>query len=234
MWGGVFKKKTRREARHAVSMRLPLLFCILVFTIVPLLTQSAMLTSTLRQSQVEDTMIHAQNKCLILVNKMLSSDYANSGAKNPIMDTELAVTAELFNGRILVADRNFKIVKDTYGLAEGKFNITEEVLKAYSGETQSSYNKKKDYFSLAFPIQEKEENGMADGVLLFTASTERIELLDSQISENVLFPDCDSLAGRRSGIFSCRRADPAVHKASEGSGNCGGRRSGTGYHDRRL
>ena len=79
-----------------------------------LLTQSAMLTSTLRQSQVEDTMIHAQNKCLILVNKMLSSDYANSGAKNPIMDTELAVTAELFNGRILVADRNFKIVKDTY------------------------------------------------------------------------------------------------------------------------
>ena len=128
MWSGVFKKKTRREARHAVSMRLPLLFCILVFTIVPLLAQSAMLTSTLRQSQVEDTMIHAQNKCLILVNKMLSSDYANSGAKNPIMDTELAVTAELFNGRILVADRNFKIVKDTYGLAEGKFNITEEVL----------------------------------------------------------------------------------------------------------
>ena len=187
MWGGVFKKKTRREARHAVSMRLPLLFCILVFTIVPLLTQSAMLASTLRQSQVEDTMIHAQNKCLILVNKMLSSDYANSGAKNPIMDTELAVTAELFNGRILVADRNFKIVKDTYGLAEGKFNITEEVLKAYSGETQSSYNRKKDYFSLAFPIQEKEKNGTADGVLLFTASTERIELLDSQISEKMFF-----------------------------------------------
>ena len=43
MWSGVFKKKTRREARHAVSMRLPLLFCILVFTIVPLLAQSAML-----------------------------------------------------------------------------------------------------------------------------------------------------------------------------------------------
>ena len=94
MWNGVFKKKTRREARHAVSMRLPLIFCILMFTIVPLLAQSAMLTSTLRQSQVEDTMIHAQNKCLILVNKMLSCDYANSGAKNPILDTELAVTAD--------------------------------------------------------------------------------------------------------------------------------------------
>lgn len=170
-----------------MSMRLPLLFCILVFTIVPLLVQSAMLTSTLRQSQVEDSMIHAQNKCLILVNKMLSSDYANSGVKNPIMDTELAVTAELFNGRIQVADRNFKIVKDTYGLAEGKFNITEEVLKAYSGETQSSYNRKKDYFALAFPIQEKEESGLPDGVLLFTASTEGIELLDSQISEKLFF-----------------------------------------------
>ena len=109
MWGGVFKKKTRREARHAVSMRLPLLFCILDIYHCSPSHESAMLTSTLRQSQVEDTMIHAQNKCLILVNKMLSSDYANSGAKNPIMDTELAVTAELFNGRILVADRILRL-----------------------------------------------------------------------------------------------------------------------------
>ena len=51
------------------------------------------------------------------------------------------------------------------------FNMgfSQEVLKAYSGEEQSSYNRKKDYFSLAFPIPGKDENESAEGVLLLTA-----------------------------------------------------------------
>ena len=78
-------------------------------------------------------------------------------------------------------------MKDTYGLAEGKFNITEEVLKAYSGETQSSYNKKKGLFFPGVSYPGEGEKRTADGVLLFTASTEGIELLDSQISEKMFF-----------------------------------------------
>ena len=127
------------------------------------------------------------DKCLILINRLVSSDYVGNTAKNPIIDTELSVTAEMFNGRIVIVDRDFKIIADTFNLAEGKLNISQEVLKAYSGEEQSSYNRKKDYFSLAFPIPGKDENESAEGVLLLTASTENIDLLEARVTEKITF-----------------------------------------------
>lgn len=187
MGGGTFKTGKRRWPFHAVSMRIPLAVCILALSILPLMLQSRMLAGSMRQSLVEDQMINAQNKCLILINRLVSSDYVGNTAKNPIIDTELSVTAEMFNGRIVIVDRDFKIIADTFNLAEGKLNISQEVLKAYSGEEQSSYNRKKDYFSLAFPIPEKDENESAEGVLLLTASTENIDLLEARVTEKITF-----------------------------------------------
>ena len=187
MGGGTFKTGKRRWPFHAVSMRIPLAVCILALSILPLMLQSRMLAGSMRQSLVEDQMINAQNKCLILINRLVSSDYVGNTAKNPIIDTELSVTAEMFNGRIVIVDRDFKIIADTFNLAEGKLNISQEVLKAYSGEEQSSYNRKKDYFSLAFPIPGKDENESADGVLLLTASTENIDLLEARVTEKITF-----------------------------------------------
>ena len=187
MGGGTFKTGKRRWPFHAVSMRIPLAVCILALSILPLMLQSRMLAGSMRQSLVEDQMINAQNKCLILLNRLVSSDYVGNTAKNPIIDTELSVTAEMFNGRIVIVDRDFKIIADTFNLAEGKLNISQEVLKAYSGEEQSSYNRKKDYFSLAFPIPGKDENESAEGVLLLTASTENIDLLEARVTEKITF-----------------------------------------------
>lgn len=184
---GAFKTGKRRWPFHAVSMRIPLAVCILALSILPLMLQSRMLAGSMRQSLVEDQMINAQNKCLILINRLVSSDYVGNTAKNPIIDTELSVTAEMFNGRIVIVDRDFKIIADTFNLAEGKLNISQEVLKAYSGEEQSSYNRKKDYFSLAFPIPGKDENESAEGVLLLTASTENIDLLEARVTEKITF-----------------------------------------------
>lgn len=187
MWGAPFRTGKQWKFRHAFSMRILLALCILVMGTVPLIVQSRILSKSLLQNQVENQMIHAQNKCLILINKLMSYDYVNSTAKNPIMDTELAVTAELFNGRILIMNKDLRIIKDTFGLAEGKTNIAEEVLKAYEGETQSSYNRKKDYFILTFPIPGKGDIDTADGVLLMTASTERIALMGDKVSEQIAF-----------------------------------------------
>ena len=100
--------------------------------------------------------INVKNQCDILGNQLMEEGYLEHQQSETI-NKELSLVSTIYNGRILIINESGRIVKDTYGLAEGKFNITEEVLKAYSGETQSSYNKKKDYFSLAFPIHEKEK-----------------------------------------------------------------------------
>ena len=45
--------------RRCVSMKVPLLFCFLLVTLVPLLVQARFLAGFFRQSQIEDSMIEA-------------------------------------------------------------------------------------------------------------------------------------------------------------------------------
>lgn len=182
-------KKWKRKFRRCVSMKVPLVFCFLLVTLVPLLLQARFLAGFFRQSQIEESMIDAQNKCLILTNKMMSTDYINSMLNNtssPALDAEMSVTADLFNGRIVVVNKSFKVIRDTFELAKGKYSVVEEVLKAYEGETTVRRNKEKGYFYLTLPVYGKADSGKADpaniqGVLLMSASTENTMLMEEQV-----------------------------------------------------
>ena len=173
--------------RRCVSMKVPLLFCFLMVTLVPLLVQARFLAGFFLQSQIEDSMIEAQSKCLMLTNKMITLDYINNMSNNPGLDAEMNVTADLFNGRIVVIDSSFKIIKDTFELAKGKTSVVEEVLRSFEGETINRRNKEKDYFYLTLPVYSKADSQKVEGVLLMTASTESMALLESQVMHKAGF-----------------------------------------------
>ena len=168
-------------------MKVPLLFCFLLVTLVPLLVQARFLAGFFRQSQIEDSMIEAQSKCLMLTNKMITLDYINNMSNNPGLDAEMNVTADLFNGRIVVIDSSFKIIKDTFELTKGKTSVVEEVLRSFEGETINRRNKEKDYFYLTLPVYSKADSQKVEGVLLMTASTESMALLESQVMHKAGF-----------------------------------------------
>ena len=173
--------------RRCVSMKVPLLFCFLLVTLVPLLVQARFLAGFFRQSQIEDSMIEAQSKCLMLTNKMITLDYINNMSNNPGLDAEMNVTADLFNGRIVVIDSSFKIIKDTFELTKGKTSVVEEVLRSFEGETINRRNKEKDYFYLTLPVYSKADSQKVEGVLLMTASTASMALLESQVMHKAGF-----------------------------------------------
>ena len=168
-------------------MKVPLLFCFLLVTLMPLLIQARFLAGFFRQSQIEESMIEAQSKCLMIANKMVALDYVNNPTNNPGLDAEMNVTADLFNGRIIVIDSSFKVIKDTFDLTKGKTSVVEEVLRSFEGETINRRNKKKDYFYLTLPVYSKADAKKAEGVLLMTASTESMALLESQVMHKAGF-----------------------------------------------
>lgn len=71
------------------------------------------------------------------------------------LDAELSTTADLMNGRIVLVDDSFKILKDTFGLSRGKTLVVSDVLKAFDGETSSYLNQKKKYFYVAQRFRQK-------------------------------------------------------------------------------
>lgn len=103
-----------------------MLLFVVAACMIPLLIQGRLIAQSSRQMQVERRIIDVQNQCQILSNKMSRNGYlGNSGVDTSGTDTELSMLADIFNGRILIVNSGFRIVKDTFSLAEGKICISD-------------------------------------------------------------------------------------------------------------
>ena len=112
-----------------------------------------------------------QNQCTILSNQLVNSDYLKTGVSD-VIDTELSQLSNIYNGRVLVIDDEFRIVEDTYDLEEGKTIISEDVVKCFRGEKPASYDRKSRYIEVAVPVKKGEEP--VKGMILVSVSTDSL------------------------------------------------------------
>ena len=95
----------------------------------------------------------------------------------------MSVKADMFNGRIVIVNRSFRIIRDTFSLSLGKINVSEEVIRCFGGENSNKYNSEKRYSALTIPIYSNSQDKEIDGVMIVTASTEDLLNRVSQVSE---------------------------------------------------
>ncbi len=82
--------------------------------------------------------------------------------------------ATLYDGRIILIDDNFNIVRDTYGLEEDRTIVAEEVVKCFKGDTTSHYVSGR-FIELTVPIMAGTDvDKKITGVILASASTDSI------------------------------------------------------------
>ncbi|WP_367568384.1 sensor histidine kinase [Lacrimispora sp.] len=173
--------------RYAISLRLVLVLIFMVVGMLPVLIQGQVMAGTYRQNLIESRMQEVQNQCWILSNKMTRAGYLTMEPRDALLDNEMAVKAGMFNGRIVVVNRNFRIISDTFSLSVGKINVSEEVIRCFNGENSSKYNSEKHYSAMAIPIYSNSQEKEIAGVMIATASTE--DLLDriSDVTEKGMF-----------------------------------------------
>ena len=120
---------------------------------------------SLRESSVK-------NQCEILCNSLEAEAYLDN-LDSPIINSELALLSNVYNGRILIADSDFRVVKDTYDLDTGKTSVTKEVVSAFvTGKGMTSYDDRNAYILMTFPLIKK--SGRVEGVMLVSVSTNEI------------------------------------------------------------
>lgn len=144
---------------------------------------------------VEQRSTSVKNQLMILANHLVSNNYiVNYSSKDQtyttsreVINAELEMLSNLYEGRVMIIDSNFKVVKDTYELSEGKTIISEEVIKCFQGENTSHYDPEHGYIELTTPIADNktaadaagkngDKNGQNTirGVMLTSISTESI------------------------------------------------------------
>ena len=173
--------------KRTVSMKVPLCLLFLMIGFFPMYILSKVTDQSFRQTQIDFRVMEVQNQCLIISNKMSRVGYMNEDSRDQTVDVELDTIADIFNGRIVVVNRNFKVIKDTFRLAEGRTHVAEEVIRCFLGESGSRLEKDKHYFALAVPVYGNTEKKNIEGVLVATASTENLTSMAEKVSEKAAF-----------------------------------------------
>lgn len=185
----LWKKERKGNWPPTFSMVVPLVLVIMAVGLFPLLLQGNILSGTVRQSQIDSRQSEVLNQCQILSSKMTRAGYFMPEYKDTSLNTEMEITADLYNGRIVIVDKNYKIVADTFDLSVGRINIAEEVIRCFQGELSNIYNREKQYFAQTIPIYSNTPERTIDGVMVVTASTENLISIADAMEEQSGFLD---------------------------------------------
>ena len=129
-----------------------------------------------------------QNQFKILANHLIIYGYLLD-TSSEVVNTELDQLSNLYDGRVLIIDQNFKVIKDTYGISEGRTVISEEVIRCFKGSASTNYDSKNGYIEITTPIvntvvsttsgiqaetESDTKESLAEGVILSSVSTSTI------------------------------------------------------------
>lgn len=136
-----------------------------------------------------------QNQLKVIGNHLLANNYLEDNSSE-VINAELEQLSDLYDGRVLIINQNFKITKDTYGLSAGKTIIASEVIRCFRGETISRYDDKNGYIELTIPLIQTKPVLLPDGeetydekvvgVMLTSVSTDSIRQTMEIMSEKAL------------------------------------------------
>ena len=155
------------------NMRVRIIVLFVLAGLVPCLAALFGVVKFYELHAVELRTAEIQNQCTILSNQLSNYGYLTD-TSSEVINANLAQLTNIYNGRVMIIDRDLNVIKDTYSLDEGKTDVSENVIRCMQGETTNHYDRKNHYIEVTSPIPGAEE-GKAAGVMLATVATDNIE-----------------------------------------------------------
>ena len=147
----VLGRKIKKLLRKLKSIRFLVFIIILIVGLVSCIAMHYGIMETYEERAVSLRTSDVQNQLTVIGNHLLANNYLEDSSSE-VINAELDQLSDLYDGRVLIINQNFKIVKDTYGLSAGKTIVAEEVIRCFRGETISKYDDKNGYIELTIPL----------------------------------------------------------------------------------
>ena len=163
------KKKLRSFFK---SLRFRLIIVLVIFGIVPGFALRIGLLRAYESRAVANRTINILSQAKILSDQIANSGYLEDVSQESI-NSRVELICNIYDGRILVVDNTFHIIKDTYDLDTSKIIISEEVATSFQGKESSKYDSLNRYIQLTLPIRNVETQKIL-GVLLVSVSTDNV------------------------------------------------------------
>lgn len=178
------------------SLKLRLFIIIFLAGIIPCTIIYQVILSNYEDRAVKVRISDVQNQLKIIADHLITYNYLPDSSSE-VINAELEQLSNLYNGRVMIINGSLKIVKDTYGLSEGKTIVSEEVIKCFKGSNTANYDRVNGFIEITVPIMEtiSEQNATPEqpegtevvrGVMLTSVSTDSIAMTLSILSRKAL------------------------------------------------
>ena len=154
------------------SLKFRIFLLIIVFGIAPTFLLRTGILSVYEKRAVNTRTVDITSQAKLLASQIVANNYLqDTSSKN--ITTQLDQLSTIYDGRVMLIDSSFTIVKDTYALDEQKTILSEEVMQAYNGETVQKYDADNHYIEMTFPMHDESGKNVI-GVMLVSVSTDSI------------------------------------------------------------
>ncbi len=157
------------------SLRFRIMLILILLGILPSIIVEKGIVSSYEERAVTLRTYNVKTQCDILMSQLVENNYWSS--QNSIaINSELTMLSNVYNGRILIIDQNFRVVKDTYDMDEGKYIISSDVIAGFkSGKEFSNYDRDNRYIELLLPVHVKAgKSDVVAAIMMVSISTEEI------------------------------------------------------------
>lgn len=166
------------------SLKVRLFIIIFLMGLIPAVIIQTSILRNYEDRAVAVRQSDVQNQLNIIANHLITYNYLQDSSSE-VINAELEQLSNLYNGRVLIINGNLRVVKDTYGISEGRTIISEEVIRCIKGTGMANYDAVNGFIEITTPIVGAVSNqpaapGMTEGtelargVMLTSVSTDSI------------------------------------------------------------
>lgn len=171
----------KRRGRFFKSLRFRILIILVILGIVPSVITTQVLINNYREQGIAVRVSAIRTQCSILCNQIIKENYLNDSGSESI-NSKLELLSNNYGGRILIVDRDFKIVKDTYHVDEGKTLISSRIIRCFKNGEATDYQKKGQVLELAVPVKSADVP-QTQGAMLVTLSLSEVSATMSELEQ---------------------------------------------------
>lgn len=171
--------RSKQFLQFIKSLKFRFILLIIVIAIVPsLVLASGILHSyAARAVAIRESEILSQAK--ILANQIATSEYMSqdNATESSTIQAQIDMLTTIYDGRVIIVDKDFCVYHDTYNLDDNKIIIAEEVVRSFLGEDITHYDSENHYIEMTIPIIDPNDaSNTVVGVMLISVSTDNIQL----------------------------------------------------------
>lgn len=197
-----------KRLKFLKSLKFRMMILMLLIGILPGVVLRMGLLRIYESKAVSNRSIDILSQAKILGTQIVTYDYLNNTSSD-VINAQLDFLSNIYDGRVLLINSGFLIVKDTYNLDVGKAIISEEVVKSFYGEEISKYDSENRYIEMTIPLTNNETKEIL-GVLLVSVSTDSIVANYGYLKDNALVIEvgCGLAVAALAVLFSLRLVRP--------------------------